>query len=230
MAVWLGVGASAAVAAVVEGSIRLEGDPPAPRPLVIEPKRGAHSTEGCEHLSKVSPQLLVSPEGGVANAVVWLEASPDASQGERDLSVVLDQKGCEFVPHVAIVPPGGKLLIRNSDPILHNVRIFKEAVPSMLMHRWHKRDASDISWSFKEPGRYVVRCGIHPWMYAWVVVANHRSYAVSDSEGHFTLPVVPPGRHTLTVWHETLGSATVPINVESEETRLKPILMRQKVG
>jgi hypothetical protein len=90
------------------------------------------------------------------------------------------------------------------------------------MHRWQKADASDISWRFTEPGRYIVRCGVHPWMYAWVVMISGVG-AVTDSAGWFAIPGVPSGEYTLHVWHETLGTREVPIVVGSGEEVLKPI-------
>ena len=114
----------------------------------------------------------------------------------------MNQRECVFSPHVVAMNRGGELAIRNSDQVIHNVRIFREGEPSMLMHRWQKEDAADIRWRFTEPGRYIVRCGVHPWMYAWVVVAPG-ACVVTDPEGWFTIPGVPAGRYTLHVWHET---------------------------
>ena len=42
-------------------------------------------------------------------------------------------------------------------------------------------------------------------MRAWIVVASHPYYALTDDEGRFSIPGVPLGLHTLEVWHERLG-------------------------
>jgi hypothetical protein len=39
-----------------------------------------------------------------------------------------------------------------------------------------------------------------------VVVADHPFYAVTGEQGDFLLENVPPGRYTLQVWHESLGT------------------------
>jgi plastocyanin len=215
-------------AAEVKGTIVLDGPAPEPEVMTIEPKTGPHSTEGCGSLRKISQKLLVDREGGVQNAVVWV-GSPSSSPAQlSDLPVVLNQRRCVFDPHVVALVPGQRLAIRNSDPTLHNIRIFREGKPAMLMHQWQKPDAADITWSFTEPGRYTVRCGVHPWMYAWAMVIPERAFAVTDKKGGFLIPDVPPGPHTLRVWHETLGEKELPIQVEPDGEELRPVRFSQR--
>lgn len=230
----------AAFAGEVTGRVLLEGKPPAPVVVEAKPKKEGEALEGCGALHKISPRLLVSPGGGVSHAVVWLEgeAPPgggtflDKNGGEGVASVpaegkevLLDQKACQFEPHVLVVPQGGRVAIRNSDPVLHNVRIFDPTpeIPRMLMHEWQKVKAPDIHWAFEKPGRYLVRCGVHLWMYAWVVVAPHAAYGVTDPEGLFRISGVPPGRYTLHVWHETLGEMELPVEAGPGQTPLAPV-------
>lgn len=42
-------------------------------------------------------------------------------------------------------------------------------------------------------------------MHAILVVQEHPFYAVTGPEGRFKLTGIPEGRHTLSVWHESLG-------------------------
>jgi len=168
----------------------------------------------------------VSEEGGVANAVVWLESA--AVVPAAPVTATMDQQACEFVPHVLLVPRGSTVTIGNSDGILHNVRMFRET--QMLMHEWQPPapQPNTISWRFGEAGRFLVRCGVHAWMSAWVIVAEHPYYALSDLEGRFTIPQVPSGAYTLRVWHEALGEqqqsvivnpVTEPIAIRFAEQR-----------
>ena len=130
----------------------------------------------------------------------------------------LDQNQCVFEPHVLAIPTGGEIAIHNSDAVIHNIRIFKDGKPDLLMHQWQKPRAADIGWSFDQPGRYTVRCGVHYWMYSWVVVAPPGRFAVTDEKGFFDLPDVPAGKYTLHVWHEKLGEKELPIEVGSQGT------------
>ena len=122
---------SVATAGEVTGVVRLNGPVPEPEVLTIEAKTGEHSTAGCGERTR-SPKLLVDANGGVQNAVVWLEGAPAAAYNRAVGPAALDQQQCTFTPHVLMVPPGGSLAIRNADPVRHNVRIFREA--TMLMH------------------------------------------------------------------------------------------------
>ena len=219
-----------AQAAQLQGQVLLEGKIPPAVVVQAKSKKKGDSLEGCGELNKISPKLLVTAEGGVANVVVWLEEGQgpfpvgQASSTEEEI-FLLDQRACVFDPHVLVVPLGGKFAIRNSDPVLHNIRIFDPAaqIPEMLMHEWQKVKARDIVWEFEKPGRYLVRCGVHLWMYAWVVVAPHSAYRVTDRQGVFQMTDVAPGPHTLHVWHETLGELEVPVEVTAEGTALDPI-------
>lgn len=195
-------GAATACANDLSGRIQLDGPRPEPVEIPVAAKSPKYPVDGCG-TSKRSPRLLVSPEGGVANAVVWLQAATDAQAPA--VTAAMDQQACEFVPHVLLVSRGSTVTIGSSDPILHNLRIFREA--QMLMHEWQQPapQPNAISWRFDEAGRFLVRCGVHAWMSAWVIVAEHPYYALSDADGNFTIPQAPPGGSTLRVWHEALG-------------------------
>lgn len=200
----------------IVGTVRLDGPVPSPTVMTIEPQDGNHSTAGCGNLSKPSPRLLVDANGGIQNTVVWLDPAPHLHTSDPDTAVVLDQRDCVFSPHVLVVPPGGRLAIRNSDSILHNVRIFREF--TMLMHEWQPAQTDDLVWRFDSPGRYLVRCGVHSWMYAWVIAADHAYYTLTDAAGSFRISGVPAGRYTLRIWHETLGEQQQVVRAGKRQT------------
>lgn len=229
----LALGGGPAWAAEVRGSVRIEGPPPAQETVVIKAKSKQHSIEGCGAVEKESAKLRVGPAGGVADAVVWIEGGLEEPVARLSASTpVMDQKECVFSPHVLAVPAGGSVAIRNSDRVVHNVRIFREGKPDTLMHQWQKIDAADIPWTFEEPGRYVVRCGVHPWMYGWVFVTPPAVSAVTGPEGRFTLAGIAPGKHTLRVWHETLGSREIPVEIGPDGKEIEPVRFpaQQKEG
>ena len=66
---------------------------------------------------------------------------------------------------------------------------------------------------FKRPEIIRVDCDLLPWMRAWVVVAEHPFFALTNDQGEFALPNVPTGQYTLHVWQENLGTVTRAVTV-----------------
>ena len=200
----------------LHGTVVLEGPIPTPEALTLDHPKEQHALKECGGQIRHSQQLMVDPSGGVSSAVVWLDAPSLVPESREDTTTVLDQQHCTFAPHVVVVPLGGTLAIRNSDPILHNVRIFREG--TMLMHEWQQPRAADLTWTFTEPGRFLVRCGVHPWMYAWVVVTDHSHFGMTDAAGHAIISQVPEGAYTMHVWHEALGGAQQRVTIGARPT------------
>jgi hypothetical protein len=59
-----------------------------------------------------------------------------------------------------------------------------------------------------------LKCDIHPWMTAFVVMSPHPYFSTTTEDGAFTLQGVPPGTYTLEAWHETLGTKTAQVTVK----------------
>ena len=68
---------------------------------------------------------------------------------------------------------------------------------------------------FDKPEIVQLKCDVHSWMAGWLVVQDHPHYAVSDASGAFKLDNVPPGKHKVEVWHETLGKMTQDVEVKA---------------
>jgi hypothetical protein len=60
-----------------------------------------------------------------------------------------------------------------------------------------------------------VVCNIHSWMKSWIGVLDHPFYAVSTSDGAFSIANVPPGDYTIEAWHEILGTQQSRLTVAS---------------
>jgi hypothetical protein len=54
-------------------------------------------------------------------------------------------------------------------------------------------------------------------MRGWVVVAEHPFYAVTNEAGEFVLNDVPPGKYTLKIWQEVLGTVTQEVTVGTKD-------------
>src|SRR5262245_39551021 len=167
---------------------------------------------------KDAEDLQVNAQRGVRNAVVWLNNPPPGTRGEvPPAKVEMDQKGCLFVPRVVLVPAGGTVEFLNSDRLLHNLHSVGKDNPPF--NRTQPRGRA-IPITFARPEIIRVDCDLHSWMRAWVVVADHAFYALSNEAGEFVLAGVPPGTYTLSIWQEALGTASREVTVGAEDARV----------
>lgn len=196
---------------ILRGAVRFTGVLPPPDTVVITADTAACGT------TQVIPPVRVGEETGLVDAVVSL-TDIDAGKPWPTASspTTLDQHGCSFTPHVILVPVGDTVRVLNSDPLSHNVHT--AGFDNRSVNRTQPSGASPIELSFAAPEKIRVKCDLHPWMSAWIVVADHPYYAVTGASGRFTLPRVPPGTYTLEVWHETLGTRRRTVTIEPGQT------------
>ena len=64
----------------------------------------------------------------------------------------------------------------------------------------------------EKPGMVVVRCDVHAWMSAYLLVTDS-PFAVTGADGSFSLAGLPPGSYTVTAWHERLGEKAATVSV-----------------
>lgn len=205
LAAWSLLASDAAWAGSIKGAVRFVG------PAVQQKKVGVTIDQYICGKETVAEDLVLSPEKGIRNAVVSLQTPPPGAKWEGPLPPVkMDQKQCMFVPRVVIVPVGGTVEFLNSDRLLHNLRSVSKENPIFNRAQPHGRT---IPVTFTKPEILRVDCDLHSWMRAWVVVADHPFYAITNDQGEFTLNNVPPGKYTLRVWQEALGTVTTEVVV-----------------
>jgi hypothetical protein len=151
--------------------------------------------------TKNNPRLVVDAGSkGVANTVISLEGiTKGADISPKD--GVLDQKACEYIPHIQIVPKGSNLKALNSDPILHNIHSYlgEESQFNLAM----PMQGIELNKPLKKSGVQSLKCDAgHTWMSGYVIVAEHPYYALTDAQGNFSIDNIPPGKYTVKLWHE----------------------------
>ena len=193
----------------IKGTVVLKGATPDLRKLAVTIDQYVCGKE------KNAEELVLSPQGGIRSAVVWIEKPPAPAASEALPSTTsMDQKECMFSPRVVIVPAGGRIDFLNSDRLLHNLHSTPSANPPF--NRTQPKGRT-ITISFSHPEIIRVTCDLHSWMRGWVVVAEHPFYALTDGAGGFELRGLPPGRYTLKVWQERLGTISKEVVVGDQE-------------
>jgi plastocyanin len=217
LAVWCGA-AGVAGAGTIKGTIRLAGGSVEVKKLKVTVD---HTTCGT---TKDAEDVVVSPDMGLRNAVVSLVTPPPVAKWSMAPIVQMDQKQCVFVPRVVVVPVGGTVEFLNSDRLLHNLHSAGGDNPTF--NRTQPKGRT-IPIAFRRPEIIRIDCDLHPWMRAWVVVAEHPFYVVTNDRGEFALENVPPGTYTLQVWHESSGVVKKDVTVSEGVTALTVEMVRK---
>ncbi len=189
----------------ITGTVKFKGTAPPAAPLDVNKDK-----EVCALTPKFSKELVVGSDGGVQWAVVSL-TNIQKGKAFDAAKPVLDQKGCEYLPHVTLVPANVQLDITNDDGILHNIHTHGKKNPDVNMAQ--PKFKKTINTTFKEAEAVKASCDVHGWMTGWIVVMDHPYYAVTDEKGTFKLTDVPPGDYEVKVWQEKLGETTQKVTV-----------------
>jgi hypothetical protein len=132
--------------------------------------------------------------------------------------VVLDQQKCRYVPRVLGIQVGQPLEIRNSDPLLHNVRA--ESTVNRPFDLGQPLQGIKTTQRFTTREVMIpVKCQVHAWMRGYIGVLEHPFFAVTDANGRFSIPQLPAGTYTIEAWHEQLGTQTQQITVAAKEAK-----------
>jgi plastocyanin len=181
---------------------------PLPPPVAPPPPCG-HPAEG-----RTPRDLSVDPETrGIADAIVSLVDPPRDVPPPASRRAVLDQASCEFSPRAQVVPVGSELLVRNSDPELHNIHARIAADRRELFNVGMAPGNPDLPILLRRPGLVEVRCDVHPWMGAAILVADHPFAAATDARGAFGFPAPPSGIYRVHAWHAKLGAVEKEIEI-----------------
>jgi len=204
-------------AADITGTVTLKGTPPKEKDItpVMEDANCSklHTTVPTTHF------YVVGGKGELADVVVSLQGISGKSTGASAPPVTLDQKGCEYTPQIFAVQTGQKIIVKNSDPVLHNIH----TQPTAESGNKERNDPQlangpDLTFSFAKPEMFLkFKCDVHSWMFAWVSIFDHPYFAVSGKDGTFKIANVPPGKYKIQAAHRKAGVVTQEVEVKEGE-------------
>jgi hypothetical protein len=201
----------------ISGTVTLKGTPPPEQEnkmIKADPKCGPLLTEPV-----MTQFYVVGANKGLGDVFIQLTGVKAKSDGATAPPIVLDQVKCQYKPYLFAVQINQKILARNSDPLLHNVRPSpaRSDAGNKPSNRAHPQGAPDLTFVFPAPELFLrFACDIHPWMVAYVCVVDHPYFAVTDKDGKYTIKNVPDGKYTMEVYHRKAAPVSSPVKSEVE--------------
>src|SRR5262245_37273920 len=104
----------------IKGKVAFEGTPPKPK----NQPAGADPVCAKMHPKGIDLQPVQVKNGGLADVFVQIKNGLPKGKTWPAPSepAVIDQKGCEYHPHIVGMMAGQKLKVTNSDPTSHNIQ------------------------------------------------------------------------------------------------------------
>jgi hypothetical protein len=210
--------AHAADTASITGKVVFDGTPPKVKKI----KTDADPQCAAMHADKplMSEEVVVNDNGTLRNVFVYVKSGlpSDKTYEVPKEPVVIEQKGCEYFPHVFGMMAKQLLLIKNDDDTLHNIH----ALPTINeeFNKGQPSGSPDLKKTFTKPEVMVkFKCDVHPWMSAYVGVMDNPFYSVTGTDGTFALKGLPAGDYEIVAWHEKYGEQSQKVKVADGETK-----------
>lgn len=220
--VWIAGLAPSAGAAVLTGKVLFEGEAPVPKPLNF----GAEKQCAMMHADKapMTEDLIVNPNQTVKWALIYVKTGAPVSAASAE-TLEIGQKGCIFEPHVVVARTGQKVIFKNDDPVLHNVR--SESKINRPFNIAQPIQGMTTTKIFEKPEVGIrLRCDVHFWMASFISILDHPFYAVTGDDGSYQIKDLPAGTYTIELWHEKLGTQTAEITVADGETKTSDFTLK----
>jgi plastocyanin len=207
--------ADAAAAGSVKGTAKFEGS--ALKPTRID--MSSDPTCAKAHPTPATTEdLVIGANGGLENVVVYVsDGLGDKTFEPPQQPAVIEQKGCQYKPHVLALQTNQKLDVVNDDATTHNIH------PMPNNNReWNKTQPHGMPVEEAFPREEIaipVKCNVHPWMRGYIAVLKHPYFMVTDKDGNFDLKDLPPGTYTIKAWQEKLGTQSQKITIGAGESK-----------
>jgi hypothetical protein len=201
--------------ATITGTVRFSG-------TVSNPVIDMSEEPACrdKHTGEIRDPVTLTANGNLANVVIYVTSGlPSAQQFTAPAAApVLDQNGCLYQPRALSVMTNQSFTIRNSDPVLHNIKAVPKTNRGFNISQPSQGMESQRAFPRAEAA-IPLQCNVHGWMRASVFVLDHPFHDVSAEDGSFTIAGLPPGTYTLEAWHEQHGTRTATVTVAGQETQ-----------
>jgi plastocyanin len=200
--------AGTATAGDVTGKISLKGTPAPEKEIPMDPACGKLHGD-----KKAMTRFYVTDAaGGLADAVIYIEGAKGGAVGGP---VVVDQKGCEYLPYINSATVNQTIKVLNSDPAMHNVHPTPTVDGNKEQNKAMLPGGAPLEFTFPKAEKFLrFKCDVHPWMFSYVSVFETPFHAVSGKDGTYKITGVPDGKYKLIIEHRKAGKVEQDIEVK----------------
>jgi plastocyanin len=168
------------------------------------------------HAGGLEKQSIAVKDGGLADVLVYVKSGASGSYTAPAESVTMDQKGCNYEPHVLAVQAGQPIKIRNSDDTLHNIH--PRPTVNTEFNIGQPRQGMESTKTFdKAELKIPVGCDVHPWMRSYIHVLSNPFFAVTGADGSFEIKGLPAGDYEIEALHAKLPPMSGKVSVKDGE-------------
>lgn len=197
----------------VTGKVTYEGTPAKMKPIDMSKE------PSCQKMYPTPPfaETVVTSSGNTLENVVVYVSAGATDEAAPSKAATFTQKGCRYIPHILAFQVNQEFKIINEDQTSHNIHPLPK-----LNREWNKSQPAGtpaISEKYDKAEFIPVKCNVHPWMHGNFAVLKNSHYAVTGDGGTFTLPSLPPGKYTITAWHESYGEQSQEVTITGNETK-----------
>jgi Carboxypeptidase regulatory-like domain len=172
----------------------------------------------------LTEDVVIGPGNTLQNVVVYISAGESDPAPTPATAATFDQHNCRYSTHVLPLRVGQDVSVSTSDPFNHNIHPLAK-----INREWNRiqlPNTPPFSYSYESEEFIHVKCNIHGWMSAYFVVLKTSHVSVTRDDGTFRLPDLPPGRYTVTAWHEVYGTQKQEVTIGGDETQTVNFVFR----
>ncbi len=144
--------------------------------------------------------FVVGESNGLADAVVFIKTGIDAAAfPSRMNNVTVLFTNCEIQPYVTAITSRQSVTFHDEEGVEHDLSLGD----SSIKRTFDVPPKSQEEIFLPRPRLFVrVLCLKHSWEKSFICVLENPFFAVTDKNGNFDIPNIPPGTYTIEVAHQ----------------------------
>jgi plastocyanin len=192
------------------------------RAVVLAVLFGSIFVAGAAQAGDVKGKVSAEGLSSAQDIAVYIDAIPGKKFDPPAQHVTVDQRNMKFIPPTIVVVRATTVDFLNSDQVVHNVYWPAIGGNKALRHSLTIVSPGEKkSFQFDNLGAAQLLCNLHSDMVGYIVVVPTPYFALTGSDGTFTIKDVPPGTYTLKTWSVDGKPTTQSIKVAAGDTNVE---------